>query len=157
MAAPLRRERVASQIRDELSDIVQHELCDPRVGWTTVTRVEMSPDLCHAKVFISVYGDEEARKQTFEALARAAGFIRRELGRRVRMRVTPEIHWKADESFELSHRVGEILKTIHIPPEEGAAGQEPSTRAKENDGLDDHDDDGDDDDDDDEGEGGSGR
>jgi ribosome-binding factor A len=123
VAAPLRRERVAAQIRMELSDIVQHHIRDPRLGWATITRVEMSPDLCYAKVFISVYGDEQARKRTFDVLEHALGFIRRELARRVRMRQAPEIHFKPDESIEQSQRVGEILRGIEIPPAEPETGE----------------------------------
>ena len=118
MAAPLRRERVAAQIRTVLSDIVQHHIRDPRLGWATITRVEMSSDLCYAKVFISVYGDEQARKRTFDVLEHALGFIRRELARRVRLRQAPEIHFRPDESIEQSQRVGEILRGIEIRPAE---------------------------------------
>ncbi len=118
MATALRRERVAGQIRAELSDILQHELRDPRVGWVTVTRVEMSPDLCYAKVFVSVLGDEQTQAATFIGLERALRFIRSELGRRIRLRQVPEIHFKPDDSIAQSQRINELLKATPIPPPE---------------------------------------
>ena len=136
MAAPLRRERVAAQIRTVLSDIVQHHIRDPRLGWATITRVEMSSDLCYAKVFISVLGDEKAREKSFEVLERAMGFIRRELGRRLRIRQTPEIHFKPDDSLEKSQRVGEILRGLKIPPATAGEGEGDQPGAGDDEGMD---------------------
>ncbi len=118
MAGPLRRERVTELVHHELSDILQREIRDPRLGWATVTRVEMSPDLCYAKVYVSVFGDDEqAQEQSLRVLERASAFIRSQLGRRVRLRQTPELHFKLDHSLEHSQRVMDILKEIEIPPE----------------------------------------
>jgi ribosome-binding factor A len=117
MASPLRRERVAEQIREELSDILQHQLSDPRMGWITVTRVEMSPDLCYAKAFVSIYGPEKDRLASLRVLEHAAGFIRAELGRRVRLRQTPEVQFREDDSIEQTQRIHDILSRTEIPPE----------------------------------------
>jgi len=117
MASPLRRERVAEQVRAVLSEIVQHQLSDPRMGWVTVTRVEMSPDLCYAKIFVSIYGAERDREASLQVLQHAAGFIRGELGRRIRLRQTPELHFRSDHSIEQSQRIHDILKQTPIPPE----------------------------------------
>jgi ribosome-binding factor A len=117
MASPLRRERVAEQIRAELSDILQRELRDPRMGWITVTRVEMSPDLCYAKVFVSIYGPETDRAASLGVLEHAAGFLRGELGRRIRLRQTPELQFRVDDSLEATQRIHDILKNTTIPPE----------------------------------------
>jgi ribosome-binding factor A len=117
MASPLRRERVAEEIRAELSEILQHEMRDPRMGWVTVTRVEMSPDLAYAKVFVSIYGSESDLAASLGVLERAAGFIRAELGRRVRLRQTPELHFRADDSIEQSQRIQDLLNRTPIPPE----------------------------------------
>ncbi len=119
MAKPLRRERVAEQIRAELSEIVQHELSDPRMGWVTLTRVEMSPDLNYAKVFVSIYGPEKERAATLRVLEHAAGFIRSQLGRRVRLRQTPELQFRPDDSLEQTQRIHDILSRTPIPPARG--------------------------------------
>jgi len=117
MASPLRRERVAEEIRAELSQILQHEMRDPRMGWVTVIRVEMSPDLAYAKVFVSIYGSESDQAASFRVLERAAGFIRAELGRRIRLRQTPELHFRSDDSIVQSQHIQDLLKRTPIPPE----------------------------------------
>jgi ribosome-binding factor A len=117
VASPLRRERVAEQIREVLSDIVQHELNDPRMGWVTITRVEMSPDLSSAKVFVSIYGPEREQTASLKVLEHALGFIRAELGRRIRLRQTPELHFRPDDSIQQSQRIHDLLKRTPIPPE----------------------------------------
>jgi ribosome-binding factor A len=119
VAGPVRRERVAEQMRQELSDVIQREIRDPRKGWVTVTRVEMSPDLHYAKVFVSVYGDEEAQQVTMKVLTRAASFIRGVIGRRVRLRQTPELRFFLDDSIKQSQRIMDLLRETDIPPDDG--------------------------------------
>jgi len=119
VASPMRRERVAEQILHELGDIVQNGIHDPRKGWVTVVRVEMSPDLCYARAFVSVYGDEEAKRAALAVLERAARFVRGEIGRRVRLRQTPEITFLLDQSIEQGQRIQDILRETPIPPPEG--------------------------------------
>jgi ribosome-binding factor A len=119
VAGPVRRERVAEQMRQELSDVIQREIRDPRKGWVTVTRVEMSPDLHYAKVFVSVYGDEEAQQVTMKVLTRAASFIRGVIGRRVRLRQTPELRFFLDDSIKQSQRILDLLRETDIPPDDG--------------------------------------
>ncbi|TCP58872.1 ribosome-binding factor A [Tumebacillus sp. BK434] len=110
--AKLRVSRVGEQIKKEIVDIVRTEVKDPRVGFVTITEVEASGDLQHATVYVSVLGDEEQRKGTMEALQKAAGFIRAEVGRRVRLRRTPELHFKLDTSLDYSTRIGKVLRDI---------------------------------------------
>ncbi len=125
MVRPLRRERVTELIHHELGDIIQREVRDPRLGWVTVTRVEMSSDLCYAKVFISILGgDERAQQHSLRILERAGAFIRTELGRRIRLRQTPELQFKLDHSLEHSQRVMDLLRGIE---QEGAAEPPAST------------------------------
>jgi len=119
MASPIRRERVAEQIRDELSDIVQNDLRDPRKGWLTILRVAMSPDLNYARVYVSVLGSASEKEAALDVLQRAARFLRAELGRRVRLRQTPELRFELDESIEQGLRIQEILNETEIPPENG--------------------------------------
>ena len=107
-----RPDRVADQIRAEVTSVIARELHDPGVGFVTVTRVEVSPDLQHARVFYTSLGDPAAQKTTSRALDRAAGFMRRQIGRRLRLRRAPEIHFAFDESIGHQDRVEQLLKEI---------------------------------------------
>lgn len=109
MANPVRRERVAEQIHQELGILIQGDLRDPRLGWTTVTHVEMSPDLAYAKVFVSVLGDDAVQESSLEVLHRARSFLRGQLGRRVRLRTVPELQFRLDHGLEHSQRIMDIL------------------------------------------------
>jgi ribosome-binding factor A len=109
----LRTERVAEAIREELMDIVQKDLKDPRIGITSVTHVDVSPDLKHAKIYMSVLGDKQAQDDCLAALTKASGRIKKEVGRRIRLRCTPEIVFAIDQSVEHSLRISEILSEIN--------------------------------------------
>lgn len=102
---------MAEQAKKELGDIIR-TLKDPRVGFVTVTDVEVSNDLSHLRVFFSVYGDDEARQQSEEGLQAAKGLIRSELGRRIRLRLTPEIEFRFDGSLERGARIDQLLEEI---------------------------------------------
>ncbi|TDX51881.1 30S ribosome-binding factor RbfA [Orenia marismortui] len=105
-----RPERVAELIKQEVSDLLQKEIKDPRIGFVTVTDVEVSGDLRHAKVFVSILnGDKD---QTMEGLAATTGFVRREIGKRIRLRHTPEVIFRYDDSIETGTRIFKILKDI---------------------------------------------
>ena len=108
----LRREKLQELFKEEASAILQRRLRDPRIGFVSVTEVELSADLRHAKIFVSVLGDEEAKRRTMEALDRAAGFVRSELGRRVTLRYTPEVLFRLDESIERGTRVVALLREV---------------------------------------------
>lgn len=105
-----RVERVADAIRAAIAEILLRELKDPRVGMVTITGVRLSPDLRHARVFFSVFGDQARRDSALEGLRRAAGFIRRELARRVETRVSPELAFEYDVGIEESERLSRLLK-----------------------------------------------
>jgi ribosome-binding factor A len=107
-----RPERVADQIRAEVTTMIARELHDPGVGFVTVTRVQVSPDLQHARVYYTSLGDAEARKNTARALDRASGFMRRQIGQRLRLRRAPEIHFEFDQSIGHQDRVEQILNEI---------------------------------------------
>ncbi|WP_027414646.1 30S ribosome-binding factor RbfA [Aneurinibacillus terranovensis] len=109
----VRTNRVGEEIKKELSQIIQRELKDPRIGFVTVTGVEVSGDLSQAKVFISIFGDEEKQSGTLKALEKAKGFMRTEIGRRVRLRHTPDLLFKVDESVEYGNRIETLLTKIH--------------------------------------------
>ncbi|MBI3975045.1 MAG: 30S ribosome-binding factor RbfA [Armatimonadetes bacterium] len=112
----VRREKLQELFKEEASAILQRRLRDPRVGFVSVTDVELSADLRHAKIFVSVLGDEEAKRSTMAALEGAAGFVRTELGRRVRMRFVPEVLFRLDESIERGARVNALLRQV-VPPQ----------------------------------------
>ena len=94
-----RSDRVAGQLRRELAQLIWAEIKDPRLGSMSVTDVEVSRDLSHAKVYLSSQ-DPESMKQTLAILSRARGFLRRRLGQMLRMRAVPELHFKHDDSIE---------------------------------------------------------
>lgn len=104
-----RSERVGDLMREEIADILMHQAKDPRLGFITVTGVELSDDLRHAKVFVSIYKEEE-RERTLRALERARGFIRSELGKRMRLRFIPEITFRLDRSVEYGAMIDRLLK-----------------------------------------------
>ncbi len=107
-----RQARLAEFLRDEISAIIQRELRDPRVGFASVTRVEMSPDLRHARVYVSVYGTHEEQEAALRALQGAAGFIRRLIAPHLHTRHIPELHFKLDRSLEHAEQVARLLHQI---------------------------------------------
>lgn len=107
-----RQQKVAQAIKKEVSIIIHDELKDPRLGFVTVTRVEVTPDLRQAKIFFSVLGKEQEYKRTREALDSSCGFIRRLIAQRIRLRFTPEIIFREDHSTEYSIRIEEVLNQI---------------------------------------------
>lgn len=115
-----RKDKVAEGIRREVSLIVQEELHDPRLGFTTITRAEVTPDLRFARIFFSVYGDQEQWKKTQEGLEHASGFIRRMLGERLGLRFVPEIVFKSDHSSEYSILIEQQLQEIKAEKENQA-------------------------------------
>lgn len=111
--AKVRVGRVGEQIKKELSQILQTELKDPRVGFITVTGVDVTSDLSQAKVFLSVLGTEQQKEESLKAVARATGFIRSELGKRIRLRLTPELQFQLDASIDYGSRIDSLLNKIN--------------------------------------------
>ena len=109
MANQQRLRRVADQIQRELSGLLRAELRDPRVGMITLTGVEVSPDLAHAKIFFTTLGDSGALARTEAGLKGAAGFLRSELGQRLKLRVTPELRFVYDASVERGVRLSRLI------------------------------------------------
>ncbi|HHY74667.1 MAG TPA: 30S ribosome-binding factor RbfA [Bacillus bacterium] len=113
-----RSTRVAEQMKKELSEIIGRKIKDPRIGFVTVTDVQVTGDLQQAKVFITVLGDEEQKQATLTALAKAHGFIRSEIGKRIRLRKTPEIAFEFDESIEYGNRIETLIEQLHKEKED---------------------------------------
>jgi len=107
-----RQDRVAEAIKKEVSLIVHDELKDPRLGFVTITKAEITPDLRYAKIFFSVLGKDEEYKKTKDALDSALGFIRKLVAQRINLRIAPEIAFRQDKSSEYSVRIQEVLEEI---------------------------------------------
>ena len=106
-----RSERLGEEIREEVARIVA-QLKDPRIGFVTVTRVSLTADLRVARIFVGVLGDQSQQQKGLEGLRQAAGFVRRELGRRIRTRYTPEVLFEYDEGLEATERVARLLREV---------------------------------------------
>lgn len=113
----MRSNRVGEQMKKELGDIISLKLKDPRVGFVTVTDVEVTGDLQQATVYISVLGDETQRENTLKGLAKAKGFIRSEIGSRIRLRKTPDLVFEFDESIDYGNRIESLLRSVNETPE----------------------------------------
>ena len=108
-----RIDRIEEQLRIELSEIIDREIQDPRIGLTTVTAVKVSPDLHHCRVFVTVLGDDAQRKKALEGLRSAASFVRRSLSKRLHhMRRIPELRFDYDEAIEKDIRIEELFNQI---------------------------------------------
>src|SRR6266576_2495950 len=128
-----RTNRIDELLRQEITSIISREIGDPRVGFATITGVETAPDLRHAKVFVSVIGQPEGRKEALRALGRAMPFVRHELGKRLRLKRIPEFHLELDDTLERGTRVLHLLDELEAgrAPDEQALGETlPTPRAR---------------------------
>ena len=110
-----RTDRLDSQIRAELMQIMQRDMADPRLGFATVTRVDTAPDLTEARVWVSVYGKDQDEARTLAALTDAAGWLRHRLGERLTIRHVPRLVFRADESIASGDRVLKLLRDLDEP------------------------------------------
>jgi ribosome-binding factor A len=135
MAQGSRPERVGEEIRQELGVLLAREVHDPGVGFVTLTRVKVSPDLQLVRVYYTTMGDERARRETQRALERATPFLRRQVGARIRLRRVPELRFEFDESVEHQERIERILLDLAEERKaREAAGEAPVAPDKEGDG-----------------------
>ncbi|HPL63627.1 MAG TPA: 30S ribosome-binding factor RbfA [Syntrophales bacterium] len=107
-----RADRVSDLIKAELSDILLREVRDPRIGSITITDVKLTDDLKSAKIYFVRMGDDSRRSEAEEGLQKAAGFLRRELGRRIQLRFVPSISFIYDRSFEYGDRIDKLLSDV---------------------------------------------
>ncbi len=106
-----RPQKLGDLIQRELSELIRLELRDPRVGMITLTSVDVSPDLSHAKVFFTVL-EKQDLQPTLEGLSRAAGFLRSQLARRIKLYTTPELRFAYDESVERGDRLSRLIDSV---------------------------------------------
>lgn len=118
-----RAARVADQMREELARLIR-ELKDPRIGFVSIVKVEVSGDLRHAKVFVSVMGGTQQKSETMKGLQSAAGFLRSEVGQAMRLRFTPELHFVLDDSIEHGVKIAQLLVQVQKEQEEHGGKQE---------------------------------
>ena len=112
MASESRAVRVAEVVRAEVAQLLSKGLKDPRVGFVSIMAVKMSSDLQYANLYVSVYGSEKEKKDSLIGLRNSAGWIRRELGRRLKLRLTPELRFYEDTTLEDVFRIEEVLKEL---------------------------------------------
>lgn len=105
-----RSERLADLIRQVLGELLEREVKDPRIGFTTLTEVQLTGDLRQARVYVSILGNDEAREQGMEGLAAAKAFLRHQLAHRLQLRHTPEIDFQLDRSQEYNERLDELIR-----------------------------------------------
>lgn len=121
-----RQKRVADQIREILSELLTFEVSDPRLTSVTVMDVDIDRELMYAEVYVSSFEGEDSREVVLGALESAGGFLRRELGSRMRTQHTPTLRFKWDESLEYGNRIENLLGSLDItPPDESDSGNEP--------------------------------
>jgi ribosome-binding factor A len=108
-----RTQKLASQIRHAICQILERELKDPHLGFITITGVDISPDLQLAKVYFTAFGEAKQKEISEKTLVNAAGFIRSRLAKHVRMRYTPVLDFKLDDSLEYSRKIDDIFKKIN--------------------------------------------
>lgn len=107
-----RCQRVGEQIHKEVSTMLTYGLKDPRVGFVTITGVEVTPDLGMARIYYTVMGDEESRRQTGEGLKSSTSYVRKQLSRLLHLRHTPDILFVYDESFDYGQRIESLLRDV---------------------------------------------
>jgi len=108
-----RSERVQELIREGISALIQRGVKDPRIGFTTVTNVDLSDNLKHAKVYVSVFGTEREQQDTIEGLTRASGFIRSSLGKTLYLRHIPVLEFMLDETAKHAAKINKIINDLH--------------------------------------------
>ncbi|EGQ3268090.1 30S ribosome-binding factor RbfA [Staphylococcus pseudintermedius] len=109
----MRAERVGEQMKKELMDIINNKLKDPRVGFLTITDVQPTNDLSLAKVYLTVLGSDKERENTFKGLEKAKGFIKSEIGQRMRLRIVPDLQFEYDESIEYGKRIERLIQDLN--------------------------------------------
>ena len=121
-----RTDRINELLREEIALMVRNEVRDPRVGLATITAVETSPELDHARIYITTLGDEQDRTEVLAGLASAAPFIRTQLSKRLRMRRVPELHFQYDRMLDEATRIEQLLREAlpgSTPPDEEGEGE----------------------------------
>ncbi|MBF8436663.1 30S ribosome-binding factor RbfA [Halanaerobiaceae bacterium Z-7014] len=119
-----RQRRLSELLKEEISDIILKEVKDPRIGFVSITDVELSGDLRHAKIFFSIIGDQSERDDTLDGLKKATGFIRKLVGERITVYHTPELVFKYDDSIEHGIHISNLIKEVRKEEKEAKSDEE---------------------------------
>ena len=114
----IKQGRMSDRIHQILSQLLLREVSDPRLQDITVTEVQLDAELMYAKVYVNALGDESREQEVMQGLKKANGYLRREVGKRIRIRNTPELHFYWDKTLERAQRINNLISSLDIPPEE---------------------------------------
>jgi ribosome-binding factor A len=114
----IKRDRMAERIRQILSELLLREVSDPRLQGVTVTEVKLDPEMVFADIYVNALGEEERQDEVMAGLGRANGFLRRSVGKSVRMRNVPELHFHWDVTLQRGEHLNQLIASLNIPPEE---------------------------------------
>ena len=112
----IKQDRMSERVRTILSELLLREVRDPRLQGVTITEVKMDPELMFADIYVNALGDESRQNEVLYGLKSANGFLRREIGKRVRLRNTPELHFHWDVSLQRGERLNQLISSLDIPP-----------------------------------------
>ena len=112
----IKQDRMSERVRTILSELLLREVRDPRLQGVTITEVKMDPELMFADIYVNALGDESRQNEVLCGLKSANGFLRREIGKRVRLRNTPELHFHWDVSLQRGERLNQLISSLDIPP-----------------------------------------
>lgn len=120
MSSQQRAARVGEEMREILARLLRDEVKDPRIGFASIVKVEVSNDISHAKIYISVLGNDQQKKDSLKGLSSATGFLRSEVARRLQLRYTPELHFVLDDSIAHGQRIAQLLVEVQKEQKEKA-------------------------------------
>lgn len=112
----IKQDRMSERIRSILSELLLREVSDPRLQGVTITEVNLDPELMFADIYVNALADESRQAEVMAGLHRANGYLRREIGKRVRLRNTPELHFHWDVTLERGERLNQLISSLEIPP-----------------------------------------
>ena len=112
----IKQDRMSERVRTILSELLLREVRDPRLQGVTITEVKMDPELMFADIYVNALGDESRKDEVLHGLKSANGFLRREIGKRVRLRNTPELHFHWDVSLQRGEQLNQLISSLDIPP-----------------------------------------
>ncbi len=117
----IKQGRMSERIQTILSELLRREVSDPRLHNVTITEVQLDPEMVVARIYVNALGDETRQTEVLTGLKRASGFLRREVGKRVRLRSTPELHFMWDTTLEYGERINRLIDGLVIPPDDTLA------------------------------------
>lgn len=114
----IKQDRIAERIRTVLSELLLRDVADPRLQGITITEVTLDPEWVYAYIYVNALGDESRKDEVLTGLQRAKGFLRREIGKSVRLRITPDLIFRWDTSLQRAENMQQLISKLNIPPEE---------------------------------------